>query len=260
MKKPLIAGNWKMFKNVDEAVNLVQTLKAGLYKDTGAEVVVCPPFTALHAISKLLEGTRIDLGAQNMHPENEGAFTGEISPLMLKDVKCRYVILGHSARRTYFKETDALVQKKLKTALKYSLLPIVCVGETLQERESGKHWEVVAKQMNDSLADISADEILKVMIAYEPVWAIGTGKTASPEQAEEMDAFIRGLLSEKFGEDVANKLYILYGGSVKPDNIESLIEKPNVDGALVGGASLKAESFSQLVAACAASSKVGSPS
>ncbi len=260
MKKPLIAGNWKMYMNCAEATQLVRTIKAGVYKFHDVITVVCPPFTALSTVADELKDSEIGLGAQNMHFETEGAYTGEISPPMLKEIGCRYVILGHSERRTYFKETDALVQKKLKTALKYSLLPIVCVGETLQERESGKHWEVVAKQMNDSLADISADEILKVVIAYEPVWAIGTGKTASPEQAEEMHAFIRGLLSEKFGEDVANKLYILYGGSVKPDNIESLIEKPNVDGALVGGASLKAESFSQLVAACAASSKVGSPS
>lgn len=260
MKKPLIAGNWKMYMTCAEAVQLVRTIKAGVYKFHDVTTVVCPPFTALASVSAELKESQIGLGAQNMHFETEGAYTGEISPPMLKEIGCRYVILGHSERRMHFKETDALIQKKLKTALKYSLLPIVCVGETLAERESEKHWEIVNRQIDQSLADISADEISKVTIAYEPVWAIGTGKTATPEQAEEMHAFIRSLLSEKYGEDVAEKIYILYGGSVKPDNIESLIEKPNVDGALVGGASLKAESFAQLVETSASSSKARSAS
>lgn len=260
MKKPLIAGNWKMYMNCKEATQLVRTIKAGVYKFHDVITVICPPFTALTTVSDELKDSEIGLGAQNMHFETEGAYTGEISPPMLKEIGCRYVILGHSERRTHFKESDSFIQKKVKTALKYSLLPIVCVGETLQEREAGKHWEVVNRQIDQSLADISGDEITKVIIAYEPVWAIGTGKTATPEQAEEMHAFIRGVLSEKFGEETSSKLYILYGGSVKPDNIESLIEKPNVDGALVGGASLKAESFAQLVASSAASSKVGSAS
>ncbi len=247
MKKPLIAGNWKMFKSVDEAVTLVQTIKAGLYQSFDAEVVVCPPFTALAAVSKALEGSRIDLGAQNMHPENEGAFTGEISPLMLKDVKCRYVILGHSERRQYFKETNAFINEKLKTALKYSLVPIVCVGETLEEREARQQFEVVKAQMDQTFKDLSKEEMLKTVIAYEPIWAIGTGKTASPEQAEQMQSYIRRLLKETYGSEIAAKIPILYGGSVKPDNIAELIKKPNVDGALVGGASLKAESFVQIV-------------
>lgn len=258
MKKPLIAGNWKMYKTVAEAVQLVQAIKAGVYKFHDVITVICPPFTALSEVSKELREAEIGLGAQNMHFETEGAYTGEVSPQMLKDLGCRYVILGHSERRTLFKETDALVQKKLKTALKYSLVPIVCVGESLQERESNRQADIVRQQLERSLADITEDEIAKVVIAYEPVWAIGAGKTASPEQAEEMHAFIRKVLSDKFGEETAQKLYILYGGSVKPDNIESLIEKPNVDGALVGGASLKAESFSQLVATSAATTKVGS--
>jgi len=249
-----------MYMNCTEATQLVRTIKAGVYKFHDVITVICPPFTALTTVASELRDSEIGLGAQNMHHQTEGAYTGEVSPLMLKEIGCRYVILGHSERRTHFKESDAFIQKKVKTALKYSLLPILCVGETLQERESEKHWEVVNRQLDQSLADISAEEISKVVIAYEPVWAIGTGKVASPEQAEEMHAFIRGVLSEKFGEDTATKLYILYGGSVKPDNIESLIEKPNVDGALVGGASLKAESFAQLVAACASSSKVGSAS
>ncbi len=246
MKKPLIAGNWKMFKTVDEAVSLVQTIKAGLYQ-AEAQVVICPPFTALHAVSKILDGSRIDLGAQNMHPENEGAFTGEISPLMLKDIKCRYVILGHSERRQYFKETSAFINEKVKTALKYSLVPIVCVGETLQEREARQQFEVVKLQMEQTFKDITKEEMSKLVIAYEPVWAIGTGKTASPEQAEQMQSYIRRLLKEMHGNEIAVRIPILYGGSVKPDNIAELIKKPNVDGALVGGASLKAESFVQIV-------------
>lgn len=247
MKKPLIAGNWKMFKNVDEAVSLVQTLKAGLYKGTDCQIVVCPPFTALHAVSKALEGARIDLGAQNMHPENEGAYTGEISPLMLKDVGCRYVILGHSERRQYFKESSEFINEKTKTALKYSLIPIVCVGETLQEREAKQQFEVVKAQMEQTFKDLTKEEMLKVVIAYEPIWAIGTGKTASPEQAEQMQSYIRRLLKENYSQETASKIQILYGGSVKPDNIAELIKKPNIDGALVGGASLKAESFIQII-------------
>ena len=247
MKKPLIAGNWKMFKSVDEAVNLVQTIKAGLYKGTDCQIVVCPPFTALHAVSKALEGARIDLGAQNMHPENEGAYTGEISPLMLKDVGCRYVILGHSERRQYFKETNEFINEKVKTALKYSLVPIVCVGETLQEREAKQQFEVVKAQMEQTFKDLTKEEMVKLVIAYEPIWAIGTGKTASPEQAEQMQSYIRRLLKESYNQETAAKIQILYGGSVKPDNIAELIKKPNIDGALVGGASLKAESFIQII-------------
>ena len=236
-----------MFKTVSEAENLTQTIKAGVYKVTDCEIVICPPFTALASISKLLEGSNVDLGAQNMHPETEGAYTGEISPMMIKDLRCRYVILGHSERRHYFKESDSFVNDKVKTALKYSLLPIVCVGETLEQREARRQFEVVKSQMDQSLKDLNKDEMTKVIIAYEPVWAIGTGKTATPEQAEQMQSYVRRLINETHGNEVAQKVAILYGGSVKPDNIAELIEKPNVDGALVGGASLKAESFVQII-------------
>ena len=247
MKKPLIAGNWKMFKTADEAVSLAQGIKAGTYKNQDALVVVCPPFTALHAVCKVLQGSNVSVGAQNMHPETEGAFTGEISPAMIKDLGCRYVILGHSERRQFFHESDTFVNEKVKTALKYSLIPIVCVGETLAQREAQSHLTVVKNQFDVSLADLTKEDILKCVIAYEPVWAIGTGKTATPEQAEQMHAYIRRLLTEKFGAEVSAKIYIHYGGSVKPDNIAILIEKPNVDGALVGGASLKTESFCAIV-------------
>lgn len=247
MRKPLIAGNWKMFKTTEEAVSLVEGIKAGVHRVNDCTVVICPPFTALSTVAKMLKDTHIDLGAQNMHPETEGAYTGEISPVMLKDVGCRYVILGHSERRLYFHETDVFVNQKAKTALKYSLMPIVCVGETLEQREAKQHLEVVKSQFDHSLADFTKEDILKTVLAYEPVWAIGTGKTATPEQAEQMHSYIRRLLNEKFGSEVASKIWILYGGSVKPDNIASLMAKPNVDGALVGGASLKAEAFTQIV-------------
>lgn len=247
MKKPFIAGNWKMFKTVDEAATLVNTIKAGIGNVHNCEIVVCPPFTALAAVSKVLTDSQIELGAQNMHPETEGAFTGEISPVMLKDVRCRYVILGHSERRQYFGETSAFINEKLKAALKFSLVPIVCVGETLAQREAKQQFEIVKTQFEDSFKDLTKEEMLKVVIAYEPVWAIGTGKTATPEQAEQMQSYVRRLIKEKFGNEIAVKIPILYGGSVKPDNIGELMKKPNVDGALVGGASLRGESFAQIV-------------
>lgn len=246
MKKSYIAGNWKMFKTIEEAVSLVQTIKAGV-KNADCTAIICPPFTALAAVSQALADGPVELGAQNMHPETEGAFTGEISPVMLKDVRCRYVVLGHSERRLYFHEDDAFINEKVKTALKYSLVPIVCVGETLQQREARQQFEVVKAQFEGTFKDLTKDEILKLLIAYEPVWAIGTGKTATPEQAEQMQSYVRRLLKEKYDEDTAVKVPILYGGSVKPDNIAELMKKPNVDGALVGGASLKAESFVQIV-------------
>ena len=248
MKRPLIAGNWKMFKTIPEGINLVNIIKAGTYKITDCDIVICPPFTALSAISKEIEDTKIELGAQDMHFETEGAFTGEISPLMLKDVRCRYVILGHSERRQYFKETDELINKKVIVALKYSLVPILCVGETLEEREARRAFEVVKQQFDQSLKGFKAEEMERVVIAYEPVWAIGTGRTATPEQAEQMHSYIRRLLNEQYRESVGERIKILYGGSVKPDNIAQLMIKPNVDGALVGGASIKAEAFIQIVA------------
>ena len=247
MKKPYIAGNWKMFKNIAEAVNLVENIKAGVHRISDCHIIICPPFTSLAAVSAAIAGSPIELGAQNMHPEAEGAFTGEISPLMIKELRCRYVILGHSERRQYFKEEDSFINDKVKTALKYSLIPIVCIGETLQQREAKQQFEIVKSQFDLSLKDISKEEITKLLIAYEPVWAIGTGKTATPEQAEQMQSYVRRLLKERYDADIAAKVPILYGGSVKADNIAELMRKPNVDGALVGGASLKAESFTQLI-------------
>ena len=246
-KRPLIAGNWKMYKTASEAVTLVQTLKAAAHMVSNVTIVICPPFTALSEVSKVLEDTAINLGAQNMYCAPEGAFTGEISPTMLKDSGCRYVILGHSERRQYFKEDDILIHEKLKTALKYSIIPIVCVGETLAERDAKKHFDVVKTQFDESIGRLEKEDIAKVVIAYEPVWAIGTGKTATPDQAEQMHSYIRRLLNERYSQEVGNRIPILYGGSVKPDNTKSLMEKPNIDGALVGGASLKAESFAQII-------------
>jgi triosephosphate isomerase len=246
-KKPLIAGNWKMYKTASEAVTLVQTLKAAAHTVSNVTIVICPPFTALSEVSKVLKDTSIDLGAQNMYSAPEGAFTGEISPTMLKDCGCRYVILGHSERRQYFKEDDILIHEKVKTALKYSIIPIVCVGETLAERDAKKHFDVVKTQFDDSIGRLEKEDVAKVVIAYEPVWAIGTGKTATPDQAEQMHSYIRRLLNERYGQEIGNRISLLYGGSVKPDNTRSLMEKPNIDGALVGGASLKAESFAQII-------------
>lgn len=248
MRKILIAGNWKMYKTIPEAINTVNSLKAGLHKVYDVEIVVCPPFTALHTVAGLLEDSVVDLGAQDMHYETEGAFTGEVSPLMLKDIGCRYVILGHSERRAYFKESNELINKKAKAAVKFNLIPIVCVGETLAEREAGRQLEVVRTQFAGTFKGFTAEEMDKVVLAYEPVWAIGTGKTATPEQAQEMHAFVRSLVLETFGEEIASEIRILYGGSVKPDNTAELIKQSDVDGALVGGASLKAESFAQIVA------------
>ena len=236
-----------MFKNIAEAVNLVENIKAGVNRIADCHIIICPPFTALQAVATAIADSPIELGAQNMHPEAEGAFTGEISPLMIKELRCRYVILGHSERRQYFKETDSFINDKVKTALKYSLIPIVCMGETLEQREAKQQFEVVKNQFDVSLKDISKEEITKLLIAYEPVWAIGTGKTATPSEAEQMQSYVRRLLKERYDADIAAKVPILYGGSVKPDNIAELMKKPNVDGALVGGASLKAESFTQLV-------------
>ncbi|MBI4397911.1 MAG: triose-phosphate isomerase [Candidatus Omnitrophica bacterium] len=247
MIKPLIAGNWKMYKTSQEGVKLVGTIKAGVHSVDDCDIVICPPFTLLSTINPLLDGTRIALGAQNMYVEKEGAFTGEISPLMLKDLGCRYVILGHSERRQYFGETDSLINKKVIAALTFSLIPIVCVGETLPERESGKAKETVKAQAEGALAGLSAEQFEKLIVAYEPVWAIGTGKTASSGEAQEMHEWIRALLAERAGKEIAAKIRILYGGSVKPENISGIMAQPDVNGALVGGACLKAESFIQII-------------
>ncbi|GAK52666.1 triosephosphate isomerase [Candidatus Moduliflexus flocculans] len=247
MRTPIIAGNWKMFTVVEEAKALVLALK-DLVKDvTNVEVVVCPPFISLLAVKDVLAGSRIGLGAQNVYWEKNGAFTGEISAPMLKSVGCTYVIIGHSERRTYFGETDETVNKRVFAALSEGLKPIVCVGETLEERESGQTFDVIKRQIVGGLANLSVEQMASVVIAYEPVWAIGTGKTATPAQAQEVHAFIRKLLNDIFGQTTAEATRIQYGGSVKPDNATELMSQPDIDGALVGGASLKADSFEKII-------------
>jgi triosephosphate isomerase len=251
-RTPIIAGNWKMYKTSADAVALVNALKTEVTGITKVEIVVCPTFTVLGSVSGALTGSNIQLGAQNVHWEKEGAFTGEISAAMLKEHGVRYVVVGHSERRQFFGETDAGVNKRAKAALSNGLRPIVCVGETLAEREAGQTEAVVAGQVRGSLAGLGKDDILQTVVAYEPVWAIGTGKTASPAQAQEVHALIRRLLGELFGADVAGKVRIQYGGSVKPDNAKELIGQADIDGALVGGASLKAGDFAAIVKAAVA--------
>jgi triosephosphate isomerase len=246
MRRKLIAGNWKMYKTVAEATALVEEIKKGVAGAPG-DALVAPPFTAIAAVVAAAKGSPVAVAAQNMHFEKEGAFTGEVSAPMLVDAGVTHVILGHSERRQYFAETDDGVAKKTKAALAAGLLPISCVGETLAEREAGRTMEVAGRQMDAILAAVTADEARKVVIAYEPVWAIGTGKVATPEQAQEVHAFIRSRIAAKHGQAVADALRILYGGSVKPDNVKGLMALPDVDGALVGGASLNADSFLKLV-------------
>lgn len=247
MRKPIIAGNWKMYKTVERAINLVGDLVGQVSEVKDVEIVVCPPFTALDAALDTAAGTNIKVGAQNMHWEIEGAFTGEISPLMLKQMGCSYVILGHSERRQYFGETDENVNKKLKSSLKYQLVPIVCVGETLEQREQGITEQVIKTQVEVGLANLDNSEVPGLVVAYEPVWAIGTGKTASNSDAQQVIGFIRKTIADMYGSDLAEQVRILYGGSVKPDNIKGLMEEKDIDGALVGGASLEAQSFAQIV-------------
>lgn len=247
MRKPIIAGNWKMNKTITESIELVNLLKRSLYDVEGVDIVVCPPFVSLSEVGELVSDTNIGLGAQNVYWEKEGAFTGEISCAMLKDVGCDYVIIGHSERRQYFGETNETVNKKVKAALTADLKPIVCVGEKLEERKAGKAFDVVRDHVENSLAGISREDMLKIVIAYEPVWAIGTGVNATKEEAQEMHKYIRGLLKNMYDPDLANAVRIQYGGSVKPENTKELISQEDVDGALVGGASLKADSFTAIV-------------
>ena len=247
MRKPLIAGNWKMNLLRDSSIALIHQLLDKSKPSDKVEVAVCPPAVYLHDVGASLRGSHIALGAQNMYHTEEGAFTGEISGKMLKDLGCRYVILGHSERRQLMSETDAQVNQKVMAALKVGLVPIVCVGETLEQRESGQTTHVVRTQTEGSLAGLTAEQAGGIVLAYEPVWAIGTGKTASPAQAEEVHADIRGLLTKLFGTDTAQKIRIQYGGSVKADNAKELLSQPNIDGALVGGASLKADSFLPII-------------
>jgi triosephosphate isomerase len=244
---PFMAGNWKMNKTVEEALDLVRELKASLSGVKAVEVAVAPPFTALYAIHKELEGSPIHLAAQNLYWEEKGAFTGEISPLMLKEIGCHYVILGHSERRQFFGETDETVNRRVKAALVQGLKVIFCIGEMLKEREEGKTFSVIERQVDGGLKGLSDQEMKNMVVAYEPVWAIGTGKTATPEQAEEVHRFIRGKLEKLYSREVSEEIRIQYGGSVTPENIKGLMNQPNIDGALVGGASLKADSFSKIV-------------
>lgn len=246
MRRPVIAGNWKMNKTVGESVKLVKELMP-LVKNAEAEVVVCPTFISLNEVVKTVEGSNIGVGAQNMYYKDSGAFTGEISPAALKDMKVDYVILGHSERRQYFKEDDAEINKKILAALSHGLKPILCVGETLEEREKGITMKVIEAQVGGSLAGMEGKSLDNLIIAYEPVWAIGTGKTATSGDANEVIGYIRKLLREKLGDKVADNTRILYGGSVKSSNIKELMSMPEIDGGLVGGASLEAEEFAKIV-------------
>jgi triosephosphate isomerase len=246
-RKLIIAGNWKMNKTVAEALDLVRGLKLELGNVKEVDIVVCPPFSALSEISKAILNSNIRLGAQNMSEHNVGAYTGEIAAVMLKEFSTRYVILGHSERRQYQKESDELISKKALAAHAASLKPIVCVGETLAEREANEMEKVLDRQVRGSLAGLTKDQMNETVIAYEPVWAIGTGKTATTQQAQDAHAFIRRLLAKMFEDSVAKKVRIQYGGSVKPSNARELMSQPDVDGALVGGASLEARSFADII-------------
>lgn len=249
MRIPLIAGNWKMYKTEEEAVALAESLK-NVLKDTDpskAEVAICPPFNSISAVHKVIKGSNIGLGCQNIYPKMEGAFTGEISPLMARESGCYFVILGHSERRQYFNETNEFINSKVKAVLEYKMTPILCVGEKLEDREAGTTEKVVENHIRGGFAGISKDDASKIVVAYEPVWAIGTGKTATKEQAQEVHAFIRKLLTQLYDKATADVIKIQYGGSVKPENAKELMSMPDIDGALVGGASLKADSFEGIV-------------
>ena len=248
MRKPVIAGNWKMHLTLREAEALVQQVKASCEHEA-VDVVVCPPFTALALVGRLLQGSKIGLGAQDLFWEAQGAFTGAVSPAMLADVGCRYVIVGHSERRTHFGETDQTVHRKLAAAVRQGLTPIVCIGETLAEREGHRTFEVLSRQLEGALGSLAPADTAKSLLAYEPVWAIGTGRNATPEQAQEVHAFIRQWVMKRAGAEVADGLRIQYGGSVSADNAAGLLQQPDVDGALVGGASLKADAFGTIVKA-----------
>jgi len=247
VRTPLVAGNWKMNKLVSEAVATVETLKPLVAGVSGADIVVCPVFTALQAAAQAAAGSNIQIGAQNCYRKESGAYTGEVSPQMLLDVGCTWTIIGHSERRTLFHEADALLNEKLHFALDAGLKVMFCIGETLEERDGGQMHAVLTRQVTEGLKGLKPGHFANMSIAYEPVWAIGTGKTATPDQAEEAHAFVRGLVRGQFGEDIAGALRIQYGGSVKPGNAAELMAKPNVDGSLVGGASLEANDFAAIV-------------
>lgn len=245
----LIAGNWKMNTDLAAAAQLAQDVVAAVGDPGRVQVAACPPFISLDAVFGALRGSAVRLGAQNMHPAAAGAYTGEVSAAMLRSVGCDYVILGHSERRQYFGETDAGVHAKVTQALASSLVPIVCVGETLDERKGGRERDVVQTQVAGALDGVAVDDPARLVLAYEPVWAIGTGETATPDQAQEMHAFIRSLLVQTYGASVAGEVHLLYGGSMKPQNARDLLTQPDVNGGLIGGASLKAEDFAAIVQA-----------
>ena len=249
MRKPIIAGNWKMHKTIAEAVAFVKEVKDHLPSSELVDSVVCAPALFLDRLVSETKGTRLQVGAQTMHFEDSGAFTGEISPLALKDLGVQYVIIGHSERREMFAETDESVNKKVHAAFKHGLIPIVCVGESLEQREAGETKSVVGEQVKKALDGLTAEQVEQVVIAYEPIWAIGTGRTSSAEDANEVCAFIRATVAELFNEEVAKKIRLQYGGSVKPSNIKDFMNQPEIDGALVGGASLDPQSYLQLLEA-----------
>lgn len=246
-RKPLIVANWKMNKTVDESVDFVEEFIPLASGSGEVEVVLAPPFVSLLPVYRALKGSPAAVAAQNMHWEEDGAYTGEISPVMLRDIGCRYVILGHSERRQFFGEGDGEVSRKVQAALREGIIPVVCVGETLGERDYGKTFDTVGGQIQGGLADVVLESGLEIVLAYEPVWAIGTGKTASPEEAQEVHSFARNHLAGLFGNKVAGSVRILYGGSVKPENISALMGMTDIDGALVGGASLQPESFAGII-------------
>jgi triosephosphate isomerase len=247
LRRPLIAGNWKMYKTSSEAVEFARQFIPSVDGVADRDIMIAPAFTALEATAAALKGTAVALGAQDLFWEAEGAYTGQVSPRMLAACGCRYVIIGHSERRQYFGETDESVQRKIQAALKAGLIPVMCVGETEKQREAGQTFSILDKQIKNGLKDLVAAELDSLVIAYEPVWAIGTGKTATADQAQEAHGFIRSLVQTLFGAELAAALRILYGGSVKPENISELMAMADIDGALVGGASLKADSFSKIV-------------
>lgn len=246
MRRPLIAGNWKMYKTTSEAVEFVEAF-IPLMGESDIEVALCVPFTQLLAVKEAIKDTKIKLGAQNMHYTDEGAFTGEISPVMLKEIGVDYCIIGHSERRAYFGETDGTVNKKLHAAFKHGITPILCVGESLEERDSGKTEYIVRGQIENGLLDLEAKDVSRMVIAYEPIWAIGTGKTATAEQANETIAYIREIIREMYGEEISEQVRIQYGGSVKPNNASEIMNQEDIDGALVGGASLNPHDFIEII-------------
>jgi len=249
VRRPFIAGNWKMYKTRSEAIALAQAIAGQFKTPDRVDVAVCPPSTCLDAVGQVLRGSSVGLGGQNLYPAGFGAYTGEVNGEMLVDLGCKYVILGHSERRQYFAESDEFINRKVHTALKLGLVPIVCVGETLEQRNSGQTVAVVQRQFDGSLAGLSAEQMKLVVIAYEPVWAIGTGVKAEPAQAEAVHADLRKLIESRYNSQVASTVRIQYGGSVKADNAAEMLQQPNIDGALVGGASLEADSFLRIVSA-----------